>query len=99
MKTVGTTPPARGEVRCERQADDTLVGHLVGHWTTRAGAPVVTEGYKQLTPSPPGRRAPFEGAGLAGWERPLLAFLGQGPEANTKPTLVIDQQGLPDGVR
>ena len=52
VKTVGMTPPARGELRCERLADDTLLVHLVGHWTIRAGAPVVTDVYQQLDASP-----------------------------------------------
>jgi len=42
-------PPARGELRCERLADDTLLVHLVGPWTIRAGAPVVTELSQQAT--------------------------------------------------
>jgi hypothetical protein len=32
MSTVGRTPPAQGEVRCERRADDTLLLRLVGDW-------------------------------------------------------------------
>ena len=56
MKTVGITPPVRGEFQCERPANDTLLVHLVGHWTIRAGAPVVTEVYQQLDASPPVRR-------------------------------------------
>ena len=68
MKTVYSTPPAPGTLRCERQSDDTLVVHLVGHWTTRAGAPVVTEVYEQLHASPPGRRLAFAAQELTGWD-------------------------------
>ena len=46
------TPPAPGALRCERQTDDTLVVHLVGHWTIRAGAPVITGLYQQLDAHP-----------------------------------------------
>jgi hypothetical protein len=61
VKTVGSTPLARGEVRCERRADDkTLLVRLVGPWTTRAGAPVVTEVDQQLDASPAVRRLAFE---------------------------------------
>jgi hypothetical protein len=60
VNTVSRTTPAPGEVRCERRADDTLLVRLVGHWTTRAGAPVVTEVYQQLDASPPVRRLAFE---------------------------------------
>ena len=72
MKTVGTTPPARGELRCERLADDTLLVHLVGHWTIHAGAPVVTEVYQQLDASPPVRRLAFEAQELTAWDSRLL---------------------------
>jgi hypothetical protein len=53
VKTTYSTPLAPGALRCERQADDTLVVHLLGHWTTRAGTPLVTDVYQQLDASPP----------------------------------------------
>jgi phospholipid/cholesterol/gamma-HCH transport system permease protein len=99
MKTVGMTPPARGELRCERRADDTLLVHLVGHWTIRAGAPIVTEMSQQLDANPPVRRLAFEAQALAAWDTRLLTFLRQVLETSTHRQLVVDQQGLPDGVR
>ena len=84
MKTVGITPPAQGQVRCERRADDTLLVQLVGHWTTRAGAPVVTEVYQQFDASPPVRRLAFEAQELTGWDGRLLTFLRQVIEASTQ---------------
>ena len=99
MKTVGMTPPARGELRCERRADDTLLVRLVGHWTIRAGAPVVTEVYEQLDASPPVRRLAFEAQELTAWDTRLLTFLRQVLEAGTHRQIVVDQQGLPDGIR
>src|SRR5262245_59373195 len=99
VKTVGRTPPPRDQVRCERQADDTLMVHLVGHWTTRAGAPVVTEIYEQLDASPPGQRLAFEAQELTGWDSRLLTFLRQVLEAGAQRQMVVDQQGLPEGVR
>ena len=99
MKTVGTTPPARGELRCERLADDTLLVHLVGHWTIHAGAPVVTEVYQQLDASPPVRRLAFEAQELTAWDSRLLTLLRQVMEASTHRQIVVDQQGLPEGIR
>ena len=97
--TVGRTPPAPGELRCERQADDTLVVHLGGHWTIRAGAPVVAEVYQQLDASPPVRRLAFEAQALTAWDTRLLTFLRQVLEASTHRQIVVDQHGLPDGIR
>ncbi len=99
MKTVGRTAPARGELRCERQADDTLLVHLVGNWTIRAGAPVVTEVYQQLDASPPVRRLAFEAQALTAWDSRLLTLLRQVMEASTHRQMVVDQQGLPDGIQ
>ena len=97
--TVGRTPPAPGELRCERQADDTLVVHLGGHWTIRAGAPVVTALDQQLDASPPVRQLAFEAQELTAWDTRLLTFLRQVLEASTHRQIVVDQHGLPDGIR
>jgi phospholipid/cholesterol/gamma-HCH transport system permease protein len=75
------------------------VVHLVGHWTTRAGAPVVTEVYEQLDASPPVRRLAFEAQELTGWDSRLLTFLRLLMEASTHRQIVVDQEGLPEGVR
>jgi phospholipid/cholesterol/gamma-HCH transport system permease protein len=96
---VGRTTPARGEVRCERRADDTLLVRLVGHWTIRASAPAVTEVYAQLDASPPVRRLTFEAQELMGWDSRLLTFLRQVLEASTQRQIVVEQHGLPEGVR
>jgi phospholipid/cholesterol/gamma-HCH transport system permease protein len=75
------------------------VVRLVGHWTIRAGAPVVTEVYQQLDASPPVQRLAFEAQELTGWDSRLLTFLRQVMEASTQRQIVVDQQGLPDGIR
>src|SRR5215470_18476484 len=99
MSTVGRTAPARGEVQCERQADDTLLVRFVGHWTMRTSAPVVTEVYEQLDASPAVQRLAFEARELAGWDSRLLTFLRQVMEASAHRQMVVDQHGLPEGVR
>jgi phospholipid/cholesterol/gamma-HCH transport system permease protein len=99
VKTVGITPPARSELRCERLADNTLLLHLVGNWTIRTAAPAVTGVQQQLDASPPVRRLAFETRELVAWDSRLLTFLRQVLEASTPRQIVVDQQGLPDGVR
>src|SRR5215831_1766220 len=99
MSTVSRTPPARGEVQCERQADDTLLVRLVGHWTMRTSAPVVTEVYQQLDASPPLRRLAFEAQALTDWDSRLLTFLRQVLEASAQRQIAVELHGLPDGVR
>ena len=99
MSTVSGTSPARGEVQCERQADDTLLVRLVGHWTMRTSAPVVTEVYQQLDASPPVRRLAFAAQALTAWDSRLLTFLRQVMEASTHRQIIVDQHGLPQDVR
>src|SRR5262244_800185 len=99
MSTVGRTSPAQGEVRCERRADDTLLVRLVGNWRIYTARPVVSEVYAQLDASPAVRRLAFEAQELTGWDSRLLTFLRQLMEASAHRQMVVDQQGLPDGVR
>jgi hypothetical protein len=75
------------------------VVHLVGHWTIRAGAPVITEVYQQLDASPPVRRLAFAAQELTAWDSRLLTLLRQVMEASTPRQIVVDPQGLPDGIR
>jgi phospholipid/cholesterol/gamma-HCH transport system permease protein len=96
---VDRTPLAPGALRCERQADDTLLVHLVGHWTIHTPAPVVTELFQQLDASPPVRRLAFAAQELAAWDSRLLTLLRQVMEASTPRRIVVDQEGLPDGIR
>jgi len=99
VKTVGMTPPARSELRCERLADNTLLLHLAGNWTIHTAAPAVTEVQQQLDASPPVRRLAFETRDLGAWDSRLLTFLRQVLEASASRQTVVDQQGLPEGVR
>jgi len=99
VKTGYGTPPAPGALRCERQADDTLLVHLVGHWTIRAGAPIVAEVYQQLDASPPLQRLAFAAEELTAWDTRLLTFVRQVMEMSTRRQVVVEQQGLPEGVR
>jgi len=93
------TPPARSELRCERLADNTLLLHLAGNWTIHTAAPAVTEVQQQLDASPPVRRLAFETRELGAWDSRLLTFLRQVLEASASRQTVVDQQGLPEGVR
>src|SRR5215470_2914309 len=99
MRTVSGTSPARAAVRCERRADDTLLLRLVGHWRMSTTAPVVSEVYAQLDASPAVRRLVFEAQELTDWDSRLLTFLRQMMEASTHRQMVVDQHGLPEGVR
>ena len=98
MRTVGRTAPARAEVRCEWRAD-TLLLRLVGNWRMDTARPVVSEVYAQLDASPAVRRLAFEAQEQTGWDSRLVTFLRQLREASTHRQMVVDQQGLPEGVR
>ena len=59
----------------------------------------MSEVYKQLDASPTVRRLAFEAQELTGWDSRLLTFLRQVMEASTQRQMVVDQHGLPEGVR
>ena len=99
MSMVGRTSPVRGEVHCERRPDDTLLLRLVGNWRIDTAAPVVSEVSAQLDASPAVRRLAFEAQELTGWDSRLLTFLRQVMEASTQRQMIVDQHGLPEGVR
>jgi len=60
---------------------------------------VVTEVYQQLDTSPPVRRLVFATPALTAWDTRLLTFLRQVMETSTQHQIIVEQQGLPDGVR
>src|SRR5262245_63274563 len=93
------TPPARSELHCERLADNTLLLHLAGNWTIHTAAPAVTEVQQQLDASPPVRRLAFETRELGAWDSRLLTFVRQVLEGRASRQTLVDQQGLPEGVR
>ena len=78
MSTMGRIAPAPGEVRCERQADDTLLVRLVGNWRIYTAAPVVTEVYQQLDASSPGAATRLRNAGADRLGQPALDLCAPG---------------------
>ena len=55
--------------------------------------------YRRLNASPPVRRLAFEAQALTAWDSPLLTLLRQVMEASAQRQIVVDQQGLPEGIR
>ena len=91
--------PARGEVHCDRPADDTLVVRFVGSWTIHAGRPVTTAVQQQFEAAPRVRQLAFDTRDLTAWDTRLLTFLRQLIAQSTQRQIVVNQGGLPVGVQ
>ena len=99
MNTAGESTPARCELRCDREADDTLVVRLAGSWTIAVGLPAVTAVLQPLDAPPRVRRLAFDTHDLTAWDSGLLTFLRQVLHQSTPHQIIVDQSGLPDGVQ
>jgi phospholipid/cholesterol/gamma-HCH transport system permease protein len=91
--------PARGEVYCDRPADDTLVVRFVGSWTIHAGRPVSTAVQQQLEAAPRVRQLAFDTHDLTAWDTRLLTFLRQLIAQSAQRQIIVNQEGLPVGVQ
>ena len=90
MKPGGATIPARGEVYCDRPADDTLVVRFVGSWTMHAGQPVTTAVQQQFEATPQVRQLAFDTQDLTAWDTRLLTFLRQLIAQSAQRQIVVD---------
>ena len=99
VNPAGETPPARCELRCDRAADDALLVRLAGSWKIQTGLPAATEVLQQLDATPRVQRLAFDARDLTAWDSGLLTFLRHLITQSTQRQIVVDQQGLPEGVQ
>lgn len=82
-----------------RPADDSLLVRVSGNWTARDGLPSAYEVAIQLEPDPRIRRVAVDTQELTGWDSGLLTFLLTVSETCSRYNTVLDEEGLPQGVR
>ena len=99
MKPGGEIIPARGEVSCDRPAEDTLVVRFVGNWTIHAGPPVTTAVQQQFEAAPRVQQLAFDTRDLTAWDTRLLTFLRPLIAQSAQRQIVVNQEGLPVGVQ
>jgi phospholipid/cholesterol/gamma-HCH transport system permease protein len=87
------------ELRCSRPTADTLRVELVGHWQLPVELPALTGVEQALEAAPRVQRLAFETTELTGWDSALVTFLLDLMALGAQRQLVVDQAGLPSGVR
>jgi phospholipid/cholesterol/gamma-HCH transport system permease protein len=87
------------EMTFRQPTDDTLLVRLAGSWKIQEGIPAVLEVQQHLDTTPGVRQLAFETRDMTAWDSGLLTFLRQVMVQSTQRQIVVDQSGLPEGVR
>src|SRR6267142_4805982 len=93
------TTPGRGELRCSRPTTDTLLIALSGSWRLQDEVPALTDVAQQIEATPHVQRLTFDTSDLTAWDSALVTFLLELITYGARHQVVVDQEGLPDGLR
>jgi phospholipid/cholesterol/gamma-HCH transport system permease protein len=91
--------PERGELRCSRPTADTLLVALSGSWRLQDEVPSLTGVAQALDAAPRLQRLMFDTTALTAWDSGLVTFLLDIFELGAQRQIVVDQEGLPSGLR
>lgn len=87
------------EMTFRQPTDGTLLVRLAGPWKIQENIPAAMEVQQHLDTTPGVRQLAFETRELTAWDSGLLTFLRQVMVQSTQRQIVVDQSGLPEGVR
>src|SRR5262245_10457681 len=91
--------PVEATVHCRQVTDTTLRMQLAGSGRLSSGMPEWTELQRQLDATPGVQQLTFETLDMTAWDSGLLTFLHQVLDTCRQRQIVVDQRGLPEGVR
>ena len=91
--------PTRCELGFSQPTDDTLLIRLAGSWKIGNVLPSASEVQKQLEFKPQITHLTFDTQELTDWDSGLLTFLIKVIDQCSRSSIVIDREGLPQGVR
>jgi phospholipid/cholesterol/gamma-HCH transport system permease protein len=89
----------RAELRCRRPTADTLLVELSGSWRLQDEFPALTDVEQQIDATPRPQRMTFDTSALTAWDSGLVTFLLELIEFGAQRQIVVDQEGLPSGLR
>src|SRR5215475_424983 len=92
-------PQGHAELRCSRPTADTLRVELAGPWRLQDDFPPLTAVERALEAPPPVRRLTFDTTALADWDSGLVTYCLDLLSLAGRHQLVVDQEGLPEGLR
>lgn len=99
MEATEKSPPEPAALKFESPAEDTLVLVLSGQWKLGHDLPLAEEIQKQIESDPNLQRIRFDADDLAGWDSGLLTFLIKIKNACTNRKIILESDGLPEGVK
>src|SRR5262245_35074791 len=99
MPSVTEENRGRGELHCSRPTADTLQVELSGSWRLQDELPAPTEVEQSIEEAPRVQRLTFKTIELTGWDSGLISFLLDLIDLGARRQIVVDQEGLPSGVR
>jgi phospholipid/cholesterol/gamma-HCH transport system permease protein len=92
-------PPRRAELRCSRPTAETLLVGLSGSWRLQDEIPALTAVAQALAAEPRVQRLAFETTALTAWDSGLVTVVLDILHLGAHHHLVVDQEGLPEGLR
>jgi hypothetical protein len=97
----GLTDEQRGRagLRCSRPTVDTLLVEFSGSWRLQDEFPALTDVEQSLDDTPRVQRITFDTTGLTAWDSGLLTFLLELIACGARRQIVVDQEGLPSGLK
>jgi phospholipid/cholesterol/gamma-HCH transport system permease protein len=90
---------AASQLTFSRPSDDTLLVRLSGEWTIGHVLPPAEDVQKEIESGHPVRQISFETDGLTAWDSGLLTFLIKVSEECAAKDILVDKEGLPEGVQ
>ena len=99
MHGITDAPRGRAELRCSRPTTDTLLVEFSGSWRLQDEFPALADVEQALDDTPRVQRLTFDTTGLTAWDSGLVTFLLELMAGGARHQVVVDQQGLPEGVR
>jgi phospholipid/cholesterol/gamma-HCH transport system permease protein len=98
METTEKSQPEPAALRFESPAEDILLVVLSGQWKLGHDLPLAEEIQKQIGSDPNVQRITFDADDLSGWDSGLLTFLIKIKNACAGREIILDSDGLPEGV-
>jgi phospholipid/cholesterol/gamma-HCH transport system permease protein len=96
---MGEATHARGELSCSRPTAETLLVALSGSWRLQDEVPSLTGVAQALDAAPRLQRLTFDTTALTAWDSGLVTFLLDLFDLGAQRQIVVDQEGLPSGLR
>jgi phospholipid/cholesterol/gamma-HCH transport system permease protein len=92
-------PHGRAELRCSHPTAETVQVELSGSWRLQDEFPALTDVEQQIEATPRLQRMTFDTSELTAWDSGLVTFLLELIEFGAQRQIVVEQEGLPSGLR